>query len=101
MIFTRAGHARRRIVQAGDDVNIAAKWRERGEAGSQLVAGSGLGRDPKLFNYAVAVEPQHEAGLRRAGSELAGALGCVGDSLAVEHHFKRWQSDGDGGSLEK
>src|SRR5262245_14890718 len=82
MIVARSGQPRRRIVEAGYDVDILLEGSERSQARRDRVVAAGLLGDPIFLDDAVAVEPADEAGLDRL--VLAGRGGS--------HHLERWQS---------
>ena len=98
VIVAGTGHARRRIVEPGDDVYIVAERRERRQTGCQLVAGTGFCRYPEPLHHTISVKPQHESRFRRSSGELCSRFSGVGDTLAVKHRLERRQSDGQGPS---
>jgi hypothetical protein len=67
------GHARVRVVDAADDVDVVAHRRERREARRQLVVRADLARDPVALGNAVAVEPEDEPRLERRAAPAVAA----------------------------
>ena len=82
-----------RAVEAGDDMNVVAKWRQRLQAGRHFVVRSDFARNPIFLGNSVAVEPEDETGLNFLRGNLAGR--GIGSAAAVEHRFERRQSDAD------